>query len=275
MTMTDPGVVSYVAHLLLPFDLSAGDKVQPPVGTAPPAPVMESLPMVTDSQPPKCNYVDCTESNDDEEEEEENGRQGDTVLESDRSRGSQTNELDVNASSHAPKWEDFFTTETLPDSQNSLTSRSCSVPSPSLSRVTGSQTPELFSEEEGSPVNDADFSLTLSLSNHSSQNQESEVADTLILPHENAASEPGSSGSSPFQRVNKDNKVQAELEPQSESQASSDFDIPSTPESKKPRVDELLLLYRKLAAGDEPLLRKSASRGSDEDKVDVQVETNG
>lgn len=281
MTIADPGVVRKVVHPVLPFDLSAGDKVQPPVGTVPPAPVVESSAIVTDSQPPKCNYVDCTESNDDEDEEEEeegeNGRQGDTVVESDKSREIKTNELEVNASSHAPKWEDFFTTEMLPDSQNSLTSRSCSVPSPSLSRLTGSQTPELFSgEEEESPVNDADFSLTLSLSNHSSQNQETELADTLILPRENAASEPGSSRSSPFQKVNNDNKVQDELEPQSESQASSDFDIPSTPESKKPRADELLLLYRKLAAGDETLLRKSASqRGSDDDKVDVQVETNG
>ncbi|CAG04180.1 unnamed protein product [Tetraodon nigroviridis] len=128
--------------------------------------------------------------------------------------------------------------------------------------LTGSQTPELFSEgeEERSTANDEDFALTLSasLSSHSSQNQDSELADTLILPHENAGSEQGRSGNSAASpKVNRD---QPAREAQSESQASSDFDIPSTPESKKPRTDELLLLYRRLAAGDGTLLGKTSSQ---------------
>lgn len=211
-------------------------------------------PTDTDPQPPTCNYLDCTESNDDDEEDEEkeeNGGKGDTTEEHDKTT------LDENRSTDLPKWEDFFTTETLPDSQNSLASRSGSVPSPSLSRVTGSQTPELFSggEEEESAVNEDDFSLTLSasLSNHSSQNQEFELADTLILERENAGSEQGNPR-------NDDNNVQTEQEAQSESQASSDFDIPFTPESKKPRPDELLPLYRKLAAADEMFRSKTSLR---------------
>lgn len=229
-------------------------------------------PTDTDPQPLTCNYLDCTESNDDEEDEEkeENGAKGDIAEEHDKSKEFKKNKLDENRSTD-PKWEDFFTTEMLPDSQNSLTSRSCSVPSPSLSRATGSQTPELFSdgEEEESAINEDNFSLTLSasLSNHSSQNQESEVADTLILQHENA----GSERENP--RTN-DNNVQTEQEAQSESQASSDFDIPSTPESKKPRPDELLPLYRKLAAADEMFRSKTSSRwDSGEDEVTVAVET--
>lgn len=187
---------------------------------------------------------------------------GGGVDESSTSNEAKPNELEGSSSSHLPKWEDFFVTETLPDSQNSLTSRSCSVPSPSLSRLTGSQTPELFSEgeEERSTANDEDFALTLSasLSSHSSQNQDSELADTLILPHENAGSEQGRSGNSAASpKVNRDQPAQ---EAQSESQASSDFDIPSTPESKKPRTDELLLLYRRLAAGDGTLLGKTSSQ---------------
>lgn len=220
--------------------------------------------MIRDSQP-LCNYVDCTESNDEDEDEEEEVGKGDIVDESSKSKETKNNELEVNSSCNPPKWEDFFTTETLPDSQNSITSRSCSVPSPSLSRVTGSQTPELFSdgEEEESTVNNEDFNLTLSasLSSHSSQNQESGLADTLILRHENAGSEQGGSRNSAApQKFKNDQNVQTELEAQTESQASSDFDIPSTPESKKPRTDELLLLYRKLAAGDETLLRKTSSQ---------------
>lgn len=224
-------------------------------------PVKEPSLTITDSQPLKCNYVDCTESNDEDEGEE--AENGDVVDESNKIKGTK-NELEVNSSSNPPKWEDFFTAETLPDSQNSLTSRSCSLPSPSLSRLTGSQTPELFSdgEEEEFTVKDEDFSLTLSasLSSHSSQNQDSDLADTLILRHENAGSEQGCSRNSAASlKVNNDHNVQTELEAQSESQASSDFDIPSTPESKKPRTEELLLLYRKLAAGDETLLRKTSS----------------
>uniref|UniRef100_A0A665UB26 Protein artemis n=1 Tax=Echeneis naucrates TaxID=173247 RepID=A0A665UB26_ECHNA len=47
----------------------------------------------------------------------------------------------------------------------------------------------------------------------------------------------------------------------SESQASSDFEVPCTPESKAPQPDELLHLYRKLASGDEVVIRKG-SQGS-------------
>uniref|UniRef100_H3C527 Protein artemis n=1 Tax=Tetraodon nigroviridis TaxID=99883 RepID=H3C527_TETNG len=155
-------------------DSEVGEKAPHPLETASSPPAKGPL-AVTDSQPLKCNYADCTESN-----------------ESSTSNEAKPNELEGSSSSHLPKWEDFFVTETLPDSQNSLTSRSCSVPSPSLSRLTGSQTPELFSEgeEERSTANDEDFALTLSasLSSHSSQNQDSELADTLILPHENAGS---------------------------------------------------------------------------------------
>lgn len=222
--------------------------------------VKESSLMIRESQPVRCDFVDCTESND-EEEEEEVGKE-DKGDERNESKDTKTNELEVNGSSHPPKWEDFFTTGSLPDSQNSLTSRSCSVPSPALSRVTGSQTPELFSDgdEEESTVREEDFSLTLSasLSSHSSQNQDSQLADTLILPQGNAGSEQGiSRNSAASQKVTPE---QTEPEVQSESQASSDFDIPSTPESKKPRSDELLLLYRKLAAGEETLLRKTSSQ---------------
>ncbi|XP_003972810.3 protein artemis [Takifugu rubripes] len=246
---------------LIPELERVGDKVQNPAETAPPVPEKPPLPPTdTDPQPLTCNYLDCTESNDDEEdEEEENGAKGDITEEHDKSKESKKTTLDENRSTD-PKWEDFFTTETLPDSQSSLTSRSCSVPSPSLSRATGSQTPELFSdgEEEESAVNEDNFSLTLSasLSNHSSQNQESELADTLVLQHENSGSECGNPR-------NNDNNVQTEQEAQSESQASSDFDIPSTPESKKPRPDELLPLYRKLAAAGEMFRSETSSRLSD------------
>ena len=217
-----------------------------------------SLPlMVSDGQSAAQNYFDCTESNgeddddDDEEEEDEKGK-GD-----EESKECQT------CSVKAPKWEDFFTTETLTDSQNSLNSQSrscCSVSTTSPSRATGSQTPELFSDEEETPDID-NFSLTLSasLSNHSSQNMDSHLPDTLILRPERGGQEQG--GAEPQNNGGDGAAVQSELEELSASQASSDFDIPCTPESKVPRPDELLQLYRKLASGEEEVIRKG-SQGS-------------
>uniref|UniRef100_A0A3Q2T2Q2 Protein artemis n=1 Tax=Fundulus heteroclitus TaxID=8078 RepID=A0A3Q2T2Q2_FUNHE len=168
------------------------------------------------------NYFDCTESNgeddDDEEEEEEEGK-GDTRT--------------AEGGEDAPKWEDFFTTEPLSDSQNSQ-SHSCCSPS----RETGSQTPDLFGDvEDQTPENLETFSLTMSasLSNHSSQN----LDDTLILPQQNP---------------------NAKAEPE-ELPASPDFDIPSTPESKAPQPDDLLQLYRKLASGEEVVIRGGRGGG--------------
>nr|XP_046234785.1 protein artemis isoform X2 [Scatophagus argus] len=253
-------------------------KAQSPQNMAPPVSVEESLPLtVTDTQPVGHNYVDCTESNDEEEddevekEEEGNKGKGDTKLmnretkESEKNKETEKNatEVEGHGSSNPPKWEDFFTTETLTDSQNSLNSRSCcSFASPSTSKMTGSQTPELFSEEEEeeTPNNDENLCLTLSasLSNHSSQNQDSYLSDTLIVRPEQGEWEQGDLGTNPAsqEEESNDQNVQPELEQLSESQTSSDFDIPCTPESKAPRPDELSQLYRKLAAAEELDVRK-------------------
>uniref|UniRef100_A0AAX7UTN9 Protein artemis n=1 Tax=Astatotilapia calliptera TaxID=8154 RepID=A0AAX7UTN9_ASTCA len=191
--------------------------------TALPVCVEESLPLtITDAQPAAHNYVDCTESNGEEEEEEE--QQGDE----EKVGAGQPEDI----SSQPPRWEDFFTTETLTDSQNSLRSQ----PQSCCSEMTGSQTPDLFSDEETAPDG---FSLTLSgsQSNHSSQNMDSCLPDTLII-------QPELDGQK--QREEGDDGII-----QSESQQSSDFDIPCTPESKVPRRDELSQLYRKLAAGED------------------------
>uniref|UniRef100_I3JUH5 Protein artemis n=1 Tax=Oreochromis niloticus TaxID=8128 RepID=I3JUH5_ORENI len=201
-----------------------------PETTALPVSVEESLaPTVTDAQPAARNYVDCTESNGEEDEEEEEEQQGDE----EKVGAGQPEDI----SSQPPRWEDFFTTETLTDSQNSLRSQ----PQSCCSGMTGSQTPDLFSDEETAPDG---FSLTLSgsLSNHSSQNMDSCLPDTLIIQPELDGQKQGDSET---QREEGDDRITL-----SESQQSSDFDIPCTPESKVPRPDELSQLYRKLAAGE-------------------------
>uniref|UniRef100_A0A8C4IKM2 Protein artemis n=1 Tax=Dicentrarchus labrax TaxID=13489 RepID=A0A8C4IKM2_DICLA len=119
-----------------------------------------------------------------------------------------------------------------------------------LTEVT--QIPQKTADEGETPDNDENFSLTLSasLSNHSSQNLDSCLPDTLILQPEQGGREQGDKR--PSTVAQEESNDQKEL---SESQVSSDYDIPCTPESKTPRPDELSQLYRKLASG-EDVIRK-------------------
>ncbi|XP_071357748.1 protein artemis isoform X2 [Trachinotus anak] len=234
-----------------------------PRRTAPPVSVEESLPLtITDTESVSHNYVDCTESNGEEEdEEEEEEREGKKEAKQTEEEVRKEGERSKGEEANAPKWEDFFTAEMLSDSQNSQSQSCCSNTTTSPSRMTGSQTPDLFSEEEEAADNNEDFSLTLSasLSNHSSQNMDPCLPDTLILRPEQGGREQGDARPSTASQRESDGLIlpsePAELP---ESQVSSDFDIPCTPESKPPRPDELSHLYRKLASGEEVVIRKGS-----------------
>ncbi|CAN9508522.1 unnamed protein product [Ophioblennius macclurei] len=186
---------------------------------------VEEFPPVTDSKKVSHNFVDCTESNgeedDDDEEEDEEAREP------------------LSTPSRTPKWEDFFTVDMQTNSQNSQSLSCCSAVSSAPSRLTGLQTPELFSEEEEESPHD--FNLTLSA--HSSQN----LPDTLLLPAEEARLNRGDAG---MQEVGPSEGGAETQERQSLSQGSSDFDIPPTPESKAPQQEVVLQLYRRLASGE-------------------------
>uniref|UniRef100_A0A8C3G2E0 Protein artemis n=1 Tax=Cyclopterus lumpus TaxID=8103 RepID=A0A8C3G2E0_CYCLU len=139
---------------------------------------------------------------------------------------------------------------------NSLNSQSqscCSAPSPASSKMAGSQSPDLFGDDD-----DEDFSLTLSasLSTHSSQNLDSCLPDTLILQPEQRGRDRGDSRTNSAPRVS-EGSGQSEL---SGSQSSSDFDVPCTPESKAPPPAELSQLYRKLASGEEVGLKQKCGK---------------
>ncbi|KAG7471772.1 hypothetical protein JOB18_048664 [Solea senegalensis] len=237
-------------------------EVNSPERTAPPVSGEDSVPLTVKSDPR--NFVDCTESNDEEEEEEEDevrGGRGDTRVTEDEDVKEKTED----AKKETLKWEDFFTTGMLTDSQNSQSQSCSSIANTSPCRMSGSQTPELFSEqeEEGAAFDgqDENFSLTLSasLSNHSSQNMDSCLPDTVILQPEAEPHGQGDEamGSGMLRKAECDSPVlvQSEQELMS-SQASSDFDVPSTPESKAPQPDILLQLYRKLASGEEVVVWK-------------------
>uniref|UniRef100_A0A3B3ZM86 Protein artemis n=1 Tax=Periophthalmus magnuspinnatus TaxID=409849 RepID=A0A3B3ZM86_9GOBI len=190
------------------------------------------------------NYLDCTESNDEEEgneEEEEEVGKGDMSIIMEEIK---LEEKKDQINSHdPPKWEDFYTSSLLTDSQLSQSQSGCS----SSTRLSGSQTPELFSEEtdeETSVSSEGQQSLSSSLSNHMSQNQNSPVSDTVIL-------QPGQSN-----LIFTETEVHQDMMDLPDSQTSSDFDIPCTPESKIPGSQELRELYKKLASGEDVLRQK-------------------
>uniref|UniRef100_A0A7N6BTW3 Protein artemis n=1 Tax=Anabas testudineus TaxID=64144 RepID=A0A7N6BTW3_ANATE len=201
-------------------------------------------------KPDRCSCCTCLQVTEEEEEEHEGQGDAKPAKEEVMKEPEEKMEEEGKENCHAPKWEDFFTTEMLTDSQNSQSHSCCSVTSPS--RMTGSQTPELFSDEEP-PGNDENFSLTLSasLSNHSSQNMDSCLPDTLILAPEQREQGNVRTSMTSQKEVNDGLILQPELDEVSDSQASSDFNIPCTPESKVPQPDELLQLYRKLASGED------------------------
>lgn len=217
--------------------------------------------LVTENQLLSHNYVDCTESNDeeegDEEEEEEVGK-GDMTFKKEELVKSEEKKKELSPT-YPPKWEDFFTSGMLTDSQTSQSQSGCSVQSRSSSILTDSQTPELFSEEEEettlNPTENFSLSLSASLSSHSSQNQDLSLSDTLTL-HPKQGPNKNCIGTNQM-----DSNVQQDMQELSDSQVSSDFDIPCTPESRIPQPEELLELYRKLASGEDVLIRKG-SQGS-------------
>ncbi|KAM8884207.1 protein artemis isoform 1-T1 [Synchiropus picturatus] len=208
-------------------------------------PVVINEPLLSEKQPVSHDYVDCTESNDEDEDEDEEADTAVLTVEV-KMEEKENTFVEEGESSKKADWKDFFTTEALPDSQGSRSHSCCSMPSPAPSRMTGSQTPELFSEEE--EIRDENFSLALSDSNHSSQN----LPDTLILRPDSVSIDApsGESHSRP-----------SEQEELPASQVSSDFEVPCSPESKMPPAAELMLLYRKLASGEEVVIRKG-SQGS-------------
>uniref|UniRef100_G3Q9F4 Protein artemis n=1 Tax=Gasterosteus aculeatus aculeatus TaxID=481459 RepID=G3Q9F4_GASAC len=244
----------HAASVYKPLGVLKRCTAEPPASsrsqTAPPADPMDSFPLtVTETKPGARDFVDCTESNDEEEddqreeeeeEEEEEGKENIKEVKEDQKKEI---EVEGSGSSDPPKWDDFFTAEVLTDSQNSLKS-------------------QLHSCCSETPDHEENFSLTLSasLSNHSSQNLDAYLPDTLLLQPEQGGRGQGDPWTNAVSQV-KESYGQSEPEELSGSQVSSDFDIPSTPESKVPQPDDLSQLYRKLASGEEVVVRKGSCEG--------------
>ncbi|XP_064818514.1 protein artemis isoform X3 [Oncorhynchus masou masou] len=178
------------------------------------------------------DYMDCTESNDDDEEERD--------LEEEE-RGGERDEGSVSNSGTPPRWEEFFTTEILTDSQTSQP-HSCSHTSPSHSTLTGSQTPELFVDDSAKLP-----SLSIPLSSGRGPSQ----AESMLIQSEDWCQ----GDALTYLDAGEECGSHTHQSEPTESQVSSDFDIPSTPDSHAPGPDDLSDLYRRLAAGEEVVTR--------------------
>uniref|UniRef100_A0A3P8Y0U6 Protein artemis n=1 Tax=Esox lucius TaxID=8010 RepID=A0A3P8Y0U6_ESOLU len=170
------------------------------------------------------DYLDCTESNDEEDEEDEE----DSDLGKEEEEGERVEKkregMEGSDSVSSPCWEEFFTTEILTDSQNNSQNSqppTCSHTIPSI------------------PI-----SAGLGL------NQ----ADTMLIQSEDICQ--GDATIETGWKESASHTPQTEPVNLSESQMSSDFEVPSTPDSHPPGPDDLLVLYRSLAAGENVELTK-------------------
>uniref|UniRef100_A0A672RMC7 Protein artemis n=1 Tax=Sinocyclocheilus grahami TaxID=75366 RepID=A0A672RMC7_SINGR len=201
------------------------------------------------------NYMDCTESNDDDDDDDDAEQPpvpqpfgvAPPCTEMPCSKPAQS---DSSQSKTAlPCWDRFFKVEPVLTDESELDNSQNSHNTQTLSTEnTASQSPELFQDE----VEDDSSSvhLTSSQSTHISDagtESLSQIDTVLVQVDESKA-------------ITSDHNVEPKeeeaVEPKSDSQVSSDFELPPTPGSKVPQPEELKELYRKLAAGEEVVIRQ-------------------
>ncbi|XDV24577.1 hypothetical protein PO909_028709 [Leuciscus waleckii] len=203
------------------------------------------------------NYMDCTESNDDDDDDEDDPEQSPvphppppsctempcsklTRLDSSRSKAAQ------------PCWEKFFKAEPVLTDESELDNSQNSHNT--ATENTASQSPELFQDEDEDDK--SSVHMTSSQSTHISDagmESLSQVDTVLVQVDESKAviSEQCNRGG-----IDTEQKTEEAVELKSDSQVSSDFELPPTPGSKVPHPEDLKDLYRKLAAGEEVVIRQ-------------------
>ncbi|XP_051976292.1 protein artemis-like isoform X1 [Xyrauchen texanus] len=239
------------------------------------------------------NYMDCTESNDDDDDDDDDNDAELLNLTAEEPPNPSdvtsppptacsemacpklaqpiSNLTTLQSESAPPCWEKFFTAEQvltdeseLENSQNSQNTLS--------TEYTVSQSPELFHDED----DNSSIHMTSSQSTHISDAGTESLSqmDTVLVQMDDrkvVTSDHYNQGINgllqdgtfkPGEVVSDviDNKVELKseeaVEPQSDSQVSSDFELPPTPGSKVPHPEDLKDLYKKLAAGEEAVIRR-------------------
>ncbi|XP_026778477.3 protein artemis isoform X1 [Pangasianodon hypophthalmus] len=214
------------------------------------------------------NYMDCTESNDDDDDGDE-----DDVEEEERPACQSSGDATPTPSCLGmsppppkpapPSWSTFFTAEPV------VTDDSCELENSQNSQTlstdhTTSQSPELFNDDDESESGH----VTSSQSTYVSEAALESLSQLDTVPVQCNPMHTGNGFNWPddAQPALTDSHqdqcdVTDQTEPVSDSQVSSDFDLPMTPGSKAPQPEELKELYRKLAAG-EDVTTKNHQQGS-------------
>ncbi|XP_060759350.1 protein artemis isoform X2 [Neoarius graeffei] len=196
------------------------------------------------------NYMDCTESNDDEEDDVE--EEEPPACESSGDAKPAPSCLGTSPpppKPALPSWSTFFTAEPV------VTDDSCELEnSQTLSTDhTTSQSPELLDDDESESGH-----VTSSQSTYVSEAALESLSQLDTMPVQGNIVHTGNGLHWPVDTQpaltdgHQDHcDVPDRTEPVSDSQVSSDFDLPMTPGSKAPQPEELKELYRKLAAGED------------------------
>ncbi|KAK2892930.1 hypothetical protein Q8A67_012918 [Cirrhinus molitorella] len=219
------------------------------------------------------NYMDCTESNDDDDDDEEDDTEQPPIPhpsgvtlpplppppEMPQSGSSQSKTAQ-------PCWQKFFKVEPVLTDESELDNSQNSHNTQTLSTEnTTSQSPELFQDEDED--DNSSVHLTSSQSTHISDAGTDSLSqmDTVIVQVDESKavtteqSNRGTNGEVAPDAIDGCNvkpKKEEAVENKSDSQVSSDFDLPPTPGSKVPQAEDLKELYRKLAAGEEVVIRQ-------------------
>lgn len=222
------------------------------------SPIPERVVPMTDPKPMNTagllneNFLDCTESNDEEEdsEDERDELASQTSDKSSSGTHKEPNGTDVGRlGPKPPTWDAFFTVD--PE----LTDESLESSQTRRTEMGASQSPRLFSDS------DDDSTHFSSQSTHiSDPGINSQVDTILICPPKN---EQGDAGLASHSTEPKDACVTpTETEGEKpDSQVSSDFEVPPTPESNPPQLEVLKEMYKRLAAG-ESLFKTGNQTGS-------------
>uniref|UniRef100_A0A8C2I9M3 Protein artemis n=1 Tax=Cyprinus carpio TaxID=7962 RepID=A0A8C2I9M3_CYPCA len=217
------------------------------------------------------NYMDCTESNDDDDDDDNDKddteqppipHPSNVAPPRTEMPSSKLTQSDPSQSKTTPPcWQKFFKVEPVLTDESEL-ENSQNSHNTQPTENTESQSPELFLDEDED--DSSSVHLTSSQSTHISDagtESLSQMDTVLFQVDENKAvtseqSNRGTNGevvSDVIDSRNVEPKKEEAMEPKSDSQVSSDFELPPTPGSKVPQPEDLKELYRKLAAGEEYL----------------------